>query len=128
MSTGDYPPGARYDSSAPYNEPEIPKVSFGVCISSTLSKATRVETDDYTPEVEEDEDGKWIVENTEDTNWIEAYKESHYTPLELINEFKNFLNTYLPDPIVNPKGFKRFKELIKECEDWEEDELEVVED
>lgn len=123
----NYPPGAD-TPYAPWNEQEVPERQFDVCISQTLSKSTSVTTDDYVPEVDEDEDGFYKSANTSDTDWNKAYKNEHLTPLQLINEFKDFLTKHLPDPIIDVKEFQRFKYLIDECEDWTEDETEVVEE
>jgi hypothetical protein len=123
----NYPLGAD-TPYAPWNEQEVPERQFDVCISQTLSKSTRVTTNDYVPEVDQDEDGVYESTDTSDTDWKEAYKNEHLTPLQLIGEFKDFLTKHLPDPIIDVKGFRRFKYLIGECEGWTEDETEVVED
>ena len=123
----DYPCGAD-TPYAPWNEQEVPERRFDVCISQTLSKSTRVTTNDYVPEVDQDEGGVYKLTDTSDTDWKEAYKNEHLTPLQLIGEFKDFLTKHLPDPIIDIKGFRRFKHLIDECEGWTEDETEVVED
>lgn len=121
-----YPPGAYNDPNAPYNEIDVPERSFNVCISQTLSKSTDIITDDYNPEFDE-EDG-YTYANTEDTDWEEAYEKAHYTPLELIEKFKELLINHLPDPVVDINKYREWKHLISECEDWEEDEIVVMED
>lgn len=126
--SGYYPPGAEFDPIAPWNEQEAPERQFDVCISQTLSKSTRVTTNDYVPEVDQDEDGVYELTDTSDTDWKEAYENEHLTPLQLISEFKDFLTKHLPDPIIDVKEFQRFKHLIGECEGWTEDETEVVEE
>ena len=113
---------------APWNEQEVHKRQFDVCISQTLSKNTKVTTNDYVPEIDQDKDGVYESTDTSDTDWKEAYKNEHLTPLQLIGKFKDFLTKYLPDPIIDVKEFRRFRYLIDECEDWEVDETEVVED
>lgn len=120
-----YPLGAEHD---PNEIQEVPERQFDVCISQTLSKSTRVTTNDYVPEVDQDEDGYHDYSDTYDTDWKGAYKNEHLTPLHLISEFKDFLTKHLPDPLIDVKGFRRFKYLIGECEGWTEDETEVVEE
>ncbi len=127
IESGYYPPGAEFDPRAPWNEQEVPERQFDVCISQTLSKSTRVTTNDYVPEVDQDEDGVYESADTSDTDWKEAYKNEHLTPLQLIEKFKEFLTKHLPD-LVGISGFKEFKRLIKECEGWVEDELTVLEE
>lgn len=122
----NYPLGAD-TPYAPWNEQEVPERRFDVCISQTLSKSTRVTTNDYIPKVDQDEGGVYKLTDTSDTDWREAYKNEHLTPLQLIGEFKDFLTKHLPDPIIDIKVFKRFKHLIDECEGWIEDETEVCE-
>ena len=126
--SGYYPPGAEFDPRAPWNEQEVPERQFDVCISQTLSKSTRVTTNDYVYEVDQDEDGVYETADTSDTNWEKAYKGEHLTPLQLIGEFKDFLTKHLPDPIVDLAEHKKWKNLISECEGWVEDELTVLEE
>lgn len=133
----DYPCGAD-TPDAPWNQNDLEEKEFGVTISQTLSKNTIVTTSDYIPggssqETEWDIDGYHTItchepDDTSDTDWNKAYKNEHLTPLQLINEFKDFLTKHLPDPIIDVKGFQRFKYLIDECEGWEVDETEVVEE
>lgn len=126
--SGYYAPGTEFSPDAPWNDPVIPEKSFDVTISNTLSKATTVYTDQYIPCSDYDEEGGYSWADTSDTNWEDVYNENHYTALGLINKFKEFLEKYLPDPIVDHSRYMEFKNLIEECEDWEEDEIEVVKD
>ena len=133
----DYPCGAD-GPDAPWNQNDIEEKEFGVTISQTLSKNTTVTTSDYIPggssqETEWDIDGYHTItchepDDTSDTDWKKAYKNEHLTPLQLINEFKDFLTKHLPAPIIDVKESQRFKYLIDECEGWEVDETEVVEE
>lgn len=129
IESGYYPPGAEYDPNAPWNEPDIPEATFDVCISQTLSKSVKVTTDDYSPEVDADEDGTYMYPDTSDTDWKAAYgNDQHYTPLELIKQFKEFLEKLLPDPITFRREYHRAKHLISECEGWIEDETEIIQE
>ena len=138
IESGYYPPGAEFDSDAPWNQNNPEEKEFEVTVSQTLSKNTTVTTSDYIPggssqETEWDIDGYHTItchepDDTSDTDWKKAYKNEHLTPIQLIGEFKDFLTKHLPDPIIDVKGFQRFKYLINECEEWEVDETEVVED
>lgn len=129
IESGYYPPGAEFDPRAPWNEPGPPdERTFDVCVSQSLSRSTQVTTSDYSIEVDGDEDGRFDTIDTSETDWRAAYKEERMTPLELIGEFKSFIEKLLPDPVTHPKEYKRAKYLIKECEGWVEDDFEVVED
>ena len=114
--------------NTPWNEQEVPEKQFDVCISQTLSKSTSVTTNDYIPEVDQDEDGCYYSSDTSDTDWGKAYKNEHLTPLQLIEKFKEFLTKHLPDPVVDIAEYKKWKKLISECDGWVEDELTVLEE
>lgn len=130
FESGYYPPGAEFDPSAPWNEPEIPEQDFNVSVYQTLKKETVVTTDDYIPVVE-DEPQNGIHESyadTSETDWPEAYENcEHYTPLQLIQLFKR----YLESELHHTKDVSRFpsflSQLIEECEGWTEEEFEVQE-
>lgn len=119
-----YPSGAYLDSKAPYNEVSTPEQDFDVTISQTLSKDTIVTTDDYV--YEKDSDEGWDSYITDDTNWAEEYHNNdHYTPIQLIELFRQCLEENLKNGLVfkNP-GIT--KHLIEECKGWVEDETEYV--
>lgn len=118
-----YPAGAYNDPNAPYNEVVVPDKTFDVLISQTLSKNTDVTTNDYTP-IFDEECGPYV--DTEYTDFENAYMEEHMTPLQLIEKFKEFLTKHLPDPVVDLAEHKRWKKLISECENWVEDEIEII--
>lgn len=149
MSAADYyPAGAYRDPSAPFNQSDPEEKEFSVLCSQTLSKSATVLTDDYTPgdsgvDYEPDGEGGYYSsawqdpDDTSDTNWEAAYHDNdHYTPLELINEFKECLikqwNILKDAEEANDAGIKqekrKIKHLIEECSNWTEDEVEYLED
>lgn len=115
----DYPCGAD-GPNAPWNQEEIPEREFDVTISSSLSKNTSVDSSNYT--IEEDPDGSCI--DTSEICWYDEYKKIHLTPLELIERYKNELETKKKF-LSNLSEIKKAEWLIKECSDWVEDETEV---
>lgn len=125
-SLGGYPMGAEHNSSAPYNQKDTSVKEFDVVISQTLSKSTTVYTNDYKEEVDEDEEGKRLVTNTSDTNWLEAYKENHLTLPNLLKDVREILKDNLRKSKWNEK--KNLKFYIDELSNWVEDEIEVVKD
>ena len=126
---GNYPPGAANDPNAPWNERETPEKEFEVCITQTLSKTVKVTTNNYIPDGGVDDDGHYYLDaDTSDTNWREVYKNSHYTPLELIERFRDFLKSTLQDPLGGTLKYAHRIMLIEECENWIEDETEIVEE
>lgn len=124
FESGYYPPGAEFDSSAPYNYVEPDKKEFGVTIYQTLKKNTSVLTSDYAFDgIDED---RCVCYDTSDTKWEEAYAETHYSPLELIEEFKKYLEKDIESVPDRKKWW--YKELIKECSNWSIEETEVMGD
>ena len=121
--SGYYPPGAEFDPSAPYNRSDPPREKFDVYVVQTLSKTATVETDDYEPEEEIDEDGPNFYYNTDNTDWENAYEDNHYTPYQLITMLKRVLEMQLRGEKVSNYLAKR---LIEECEGWavEEESIE----
>lgn len=128
----NYPPMSQSEwDNAPWNQSDPEEKEFKVTVSQTLSKSTTVTTSDYIPggyfpETEWDIDGYHTVtchepDDTSDTDWKKAYNNEHYTPLGLIQEFKEMLEKNTPIPET------RRKHLINECMNWIEDDLEVCE-
>ena len=128
----NYPPMSQSEwDNAPWNQNDPEEKEFKVTISQTLSKSTTVTTSDYIPggyfpETEWDIDGYHTItchepDDTSDTDWRSAYNNEHYTPLGLIQEFKEMLEKNTPIPET------RRKYLIDECMNWIEDDLEVCE-
>lgn len=97
-ASGNYPPGAANDPSAPYNQPEYPEYKdYDVTASFVLDKSFTVTSSS------DDEEG---IKH----DLIEEYM----TPLDLINELKMRLQGELE---LDPTD-KSIKKLIKECEEW----------
>ena len=119
-----YPAGAYNDPNAPYNQSEPQETDFDVNVRTTLQKDTTIWTSDYNPEYD-DETGR-IYYNTDETNWVDAYKDACYTPLELIELFKECLEFLKENNIRwGNKMDYQIKELIENCEGWNEEEFEV---
>ena len=125
--------------SAPFNQKDVPEEEFEVTCSQSLSRTATVWTSNYIPgasgvDYETDDEGRpyataWHDDpDTSDTNWAEEYYyNDHYTPLQLIGFFKQYLEEGLKNGLVfqTPGITKR---LIEECEGWREDETEYVKD
>jgi len=146
----NYPAGAD-NEYAPWNEESIPEKDFDVTCSQSLSKTVTVTTNNYIPgasgvDYEPDDEGGCCAvgwhdpDDTSDTDWEEEYHGSnHYTPLQLIQKFKEFLEADLEktnkeiaegenhSPIRKARK-SLLKHLIEECDNWSEDETEYVED
>lgn len=119
-----YAPGSYNDPSAPWNEPVIPEREFDVLVSQTLSRDTSIYTDDYC--LEFDDETGYTSTNTEETDWKEAYKNAARTPLEIISAAEKIAKALLEQGQTRVGGVY-LKSLIEDCEGWNEDELEVIE-
>lgn len=125
--------------SAPFNQSDPEEKEFEVTCSQSLSKTVSVLTSNYLPgasgaDYEPDGEGGYTPvgwndpDDTYNTNWEEEYHDNnHYTPLQLINLFKQYLENDL-NRMGEVKNEKRIKHLIKECSGWIEDDVEYVED
>jgi hypothetical protein len=118
-----YPAGAD-NEMAPWNEPVIPEKEFDVLVSQTLSRDTSIYTNDYCPEFDE-ETGQTDA-NTECTDWKKAYSNAAMTPLEIIGAAEKIAKALLEQGQTRVGGVY-LKSLVSDCEGWNEDELEVVE-
>ena len=137
--SGYFPAGAEFDPLAPYNEPIIPEKDFEVTCSQSLSKTVTVTTNNYIPgasgvDYEPDDEGGYYAsgwhdpDDTSDTNWTDEYHNNDYhTPLQLIELFKQYLENEL-NRMGEVKNERWIKHLIEECSDWQEDDIEIVED
>lgn len=126
MSAADYyPPGAYNDNNAPYNQVEVPERDFDVFISQTLSRDTTICTSDYMPEYDE-EDGHTYADTSE-TDWKKAYEDVAMTPLDIIVAAEKIAKALIEEGKTRVGGVY-LKSLVEECEGWNEDELEVMEE
>jgi hypothetical protein len=141
----NYPCGAD-TPDAPWNEVEVPEKDFDIICSQSLSKTVVVTTNNYIPgasgvDYEPDDEGGYCASSwhddpdTSDTNWADEYHDNdHYTPLELINKFKEHLMKqwdtlkYAEEANDTKTKYKKreIQHLIEECEGWIEDETEYV--
>ena len=135
----NYPPGAEHDPNAPYNQEEVPEKEFDVTCSQSLSKTVTVWTNNYIPgasgvDYEPDDEGGYYAsgwhdpDDTSDTNWGDEYHDNdHYTPLQLIELFKNHLENELSNSELPNNRINKYKHLIEECSNWVEDDTEYAE-
>ena len=124
--SGYYPAGLTDNTpGCPWSEPVIPEREFDVLVSQTLSRNTSIYTDDYCPEFDE-EDGRTYA-NTEETDWKKAYQNVAMTPLEIIGAAKKIAKVLLEQGQTRV-GDVYLKSFVEDCEGWNEDELEVMEE
>lgn len=131
----NYPAGAD-NELAPWNQPVIPEKTFEITVSQTLSKNAEVITNNYIPTktVERMNNLCEEYDDTSDTDWADEYlnTNSHYTPIQLINMYKESLKEELKSweglekTYAGHTNIKRIEHLIEECEGWCDDETEFV--
>ena len=128
--SGYYPPGAEFDSQAPWNYKEPKPMNFYMSVSQSLSKSVKVLTSDYEPVVEKemDDTGGYYYEtqDTSNTDWKAVYENNrHETPMKLIEILKEMLIMYKEHGLIF--GSPAYTEhLIEECDNWTDDETEFI--
>ena len=150
LESGYFPAGAEFDPSAPYNQSDPEEKDFKVTCSQSLSKTVTVTTGNYIPGASgvdydsDDEGGTYAIPyqdppDTSDTNWQEEFSNNDYhTPLELISILKTYVEQDLKGWEQSPEDpnhkykrmmeIRRLKNLLENCKNWTEDDLEFIEE
>ena len=129
-----YPWGAD-NASAPWNQKENPEEEFNVTIVETLSKDVTIFTTNYNLEVDCDEDGCYRNCDTSDTYWKDEYGKQGCTAIETIIAVKVYLEEVRLKDLIDiihcrnlteseQKELRVVKDLIEQCSDWKQDEIE----
>lgn len=153
--SNNYPMGAEYSPSCPWNKSEPKPVKVDCCVSYSLSKSMPVNVTDYNVsedyESEVDDEGhrycNKIQENDFDnTNFIEEFKNddeaigiptllSYLEELsdEKIESLKEELNMMKPSlgtltEHKIKKEIKHYESILKACKGWIVDELDVCQE
>lgn len=105
------PMGSNLDPAAPWNQHTTTQ-DVEVTICQTFSKNVRVKA-------ELPDDGSI---NPHDVNWEEIYENEHCRIQDLIFELRNRVENELR---LYPNN-EHLKNLLKECDDWVEDEYTVI--
>ncbi len=124
----NYPPGARYDPNAPYNQEDAPEVE--VLVRTVMTKATTVvETGGhYAVEHEIEPDGSVSSHGYWDYNFspLEAYRDQQRTLRQTLGACVKVFDQ-LKKQGIHRVGKYSLSDLRDECEGWDDDELEVTE-
>ena len=129
-----YPWGAD-NASAPWNQVENPEEEFNVIIVETLSKDVTIVTTNYNLKVDRDEDGCYRNCDTSDTDWKDEYKKEGCTAIETIIAVKTYLEEVRLQQLIDlsncrnltteeQKELRVVKDLIEQCSDWKQEEIE----
>ena len=124
----NYPPGARYDPNAPYNQEDAPEVE--VLVRTVMTKATTVvETGGYyAVEREIEPDGSVSSHGYWDYSFspLEAYRDQQRTLRQTLDACVEVFDQ-LKKQGIHRVGKYSLSDLRDECEGWDDDELEVTE-
>lgn len=111
--SGSFPTGTEYNPFAPWNMKRPNLHNYTATVSQTLSKYVNIES---------------VESSKQDVNWKDEYHDNdHYTPLQLIEIFKRYLEQDILrfGDAINKNWYKH---LVKECSGWVEDDYEIIED
>ncbi len=125
----DYPAGAENDPHMPWNQSDPDPVEVDVNVVHTLHRVATIETENYTGN---EEDGYEFPEGLTDD-----YKAQCKGPLELIQKLKDLLLPEFQSLEIlkstkklnrsNQKRYNQLKDILADCEGWEEEELDITE-
>jgi len=121
MSIDDnYPMGAKNDPNAPYNRStdELPKADFVIYPVVTLTGESTFSSDDYSGGYE-DEMREFVPRVYSNTSAMmcDEWKRQHYTPLELLNQYKELLIRRLRITLYEDEA-KEIQRKIDDCSIW----------
>lgn len=118
----NYPPGAEHDPNAPYNQWEPDEREFDVSVSVTIAKKTRLTTNDYSVEYDE-EDGR-LYYITDDTDWQKSYEDSEPSVLEMLEELKDYIKKELDEnKDIDHIRKRKLQYMLDAAEGWDIDEI-----
>lgn len=120
MNNYDYPMGAD-NSSAPWNQSDIPEREVEVCVSITLSKTVKVYVDDY--DFDEDDRGH-IYPDFSNCDLKRAVDEQYTLPQDMALFLRRIFNDDLD--LRAAKMPKSLRDAVDDCSDWNVDDFEVV--
>lgn len=124
MESGYYPPGAEFDTNAPYNQVELPEREIEVTISVTLSKTVKITVDDYNVDEGVDEDGHYCSYDYSECNLHKAVEDQVVLPQNLAEFTERMFNQDLNLKAVGMPKYLR--SAIIDCKDWNIDEFEII--
>ena len=118
---------------APWNRKDNEEKEFSVTCCQALSKTVPVFTDGYTAIAEREYDGEgWVTlldYDTSNVNWKNTYRDNnHYTPIQLIELFQKYLLDEVNGTNTVSRNPSYLHHIITECNNWTEDETEVIQD
>lgn len=118
----NYPVGAN-NSSAPWNQFELPEEEIEVTAFITLRKTLKVKVNDYKIETGEDEDGTFTYVDFSPCDLYKAVEEQVTLPQDLALFTRRIFDNDLD---LKAAGMPKYlKDAISDCSNWSIDEFEV---
>lgn len=109
--------------NTPWNDDDyVPESDFEIEATYTITCKRTVYTDKYIPEYD-DETGH-VYADTSDINWRGEFESQHFTPIELIEELKKYVEN---DMSLSGGQNHRLKELLNACDGWKISDTEFEE-
>lgn len=112
--SGYYPPGAEFDPNAPWNIPDPAEKEFNIAVSCSLSKDTRVISDEYSCYGYDDP-------LTLDEPYT-AYAAAEYTVEQIIEFSRRCAEYMLTKHNYDLLSKDSLKEMLDSCQGWTVDE------
>lgn len=129
MDNYNYPEGTD-NSIAPWNQEERESEIIEVTISQTFSKTVEIEVDDYVEHKDSDEDGVYFWNDYSGCNLKDYVDEQHLTIKDILERIPELYSEFESLNLSNEREVSMFKHsllvLANACNDWNEDEMEVV--
>ena len=104
-----------------------PVKAYTVTVSQTLSKTVTVLTNDYkTLDGYDEKTNKHIlVDDTSDTNWKKVFEREHWNIASLLEVLKEYVKNDMLNHTTD-RGQRQLEALFMACNNWHEDEYEVI--
>lgn len=111
----NYPAGAENDPFAPYNEKQNSKQKFTLAITQTIAADIDVKSSNYVRNADGDIDYS-------ETDWENVLNDDmHYTPIQLLDEYRKFAIRVIEYAERHYPNDKRFSMYKKEAASFERD-------
>ena len=117
----NYPMGAD-TPSAPWNQVETPERDFEAVGVFTLTGTAKITSNNYY--IDESPDGSYL--DTSDIDWHEEFISQAYTPMDLINKYKEEL-LEKKKTLTKRSEIWEVEALIKACESYEQEDVDFYE-
>lgn len=101
--------------------------TYTVTVSQTLSKTVKVETNKYVSMILQNPKTGELSEfdAIDHINWKEVFEEQHWSITSLLNVLKEYVKNDMVNHTTD-RGQRQLEALYLACDNWSEDEYEVI--